>query len=813
MHPRRYPGDRWLIKRQLNDHEFLFIPLKADSIIYYNSAKNKRVASILPSSFYNQLSWESKFDLPQDTVLLLNGGFTGFFRMHFNRQTGRITANEKKLLPNYQVQCLFTDKDGRLWVGTSQGLLKQELTPPHINSFLYPPSDAAINGDFFSAVFRYKKYLYAGQYSRDHGLSVIDVATMKRVKQIQFFGTDLPLNEVMSIEMYHPDTLWIGTWGGIIWYDTKTDHYGKVFDEKKYPWAAEFHGLLTPACDGYAWFSSYLGGKVVRYNIASRTVTLFSPLTIPTLPFEKVKGIVCDAYGDVWIGGHALTRWNTREQRFDTLINVYGGSNKFNDDIVAMSADKYGSLWMHNADNGLLEYKIREKRFVSYSGKDGPLSSEFASFSHVIGDKLWLRNNYQLFCWDIRTKQYTVYDYNDGLPQRSSSSRRMYFDPVDSQVYSCAENYLAKFPSGPKQRTDVSGELRIEDITVNNNIIYYSPNDKLILDHRDNSLALHFTIVDYERGNFQFAYRLNNSSTWNPIGIQRSISFNNLAPGEYLVELSASGKPGVIKTKSILIIIKPPFWATTWFIILSGILTMGLILWMFRLRLKRVRQRANLDKQLSKTEMKALQAQMNPHFIFNSLNSIREMVLSQENKEASHYLSKFAQLIRITLEQSTQETISLRATIDYLNRYIEMETIRNTFLRYEIITDDALDLDDTLVSPMLIQPFVENAIWHGVSATRKDIRVKISFEKNGDLLICTVNDNGMGIQHSQSLKTLKGVRRKSLGIANVQDRIKLLNEKYGLNCSVVIIDKKERPELNESGTMVTIQLPYQTTES
>jgi sensor histidine kinase YesM len=211
--------------------------------------------------------------------------------------------------------------------------------------------------------------------------------------------------------------------------------------------------------------------------------------------------------------------------------------------------------------------------------------------------------------------------------------------------------------------------------------------------------------------------------------------------------------------------------------------------------------------------MKALQSQMNPHFIFNSLNSIREMVLSEENKEASHYLSKFAQLIRITLEQSTQETVSLRATIDYLHRYIEMETVRNGFLTYEIQVGDELDQDETLVSPMFIQPFVENAIWHGVSATRKDIRVNISFRKTGDLLVCTVDDNGMGIQHSQSLKRLKGVRRRSLGIANVQDRIKLLNEKYQLRCSVTIIDKKERADLTETGTLVTIQLPYQTTES
>jgi sensor histidine kinase YesM len=205
--------------------------------------------------------------------------------------------------------------------------------------------------------------------------------------------------------------------------------------------------------------------------------------------------------------------------------------------------------------------------------------------------------------------------------------------------------------------------------------------------------------------------------------------------------------------------------------------------------------------------------QMNPHFIFNSLNSIREMILSHDNNEASHYLNKFAQLIRITLEQSTRETVSLRSTIDYLHRYIEMEQIRNEYLRYEIKVEPAIDIDEAEVSPMIIQPFVENAIWHGVSSTRKDILVKIHFKKAGDFITCLVDDNGMGIQQAQSIKKPGSTQRQSHGIANVQNRIKLLNEKYGLDGGVTIVDKREVPGSPETGTQVTIQIPYQTIDS
>jgi ligand-binding sensor domain-containing protein len=814
MHPRHFPGDRWLTKRQLNANEFVFISTNTDSIIYYNNAWKKRVASALPAAFARQLNWESKLELVGDSVLLLNSGYTGFYRLQIDRATGIIRADEKKFLSGFQVKCFFADRDGRLWVGTTQGLLKQERVSPPIAAFQYPSLLPQLTSDFFTCTYRYKNVLYAGQYSRHHGLSIIDASTMKRIKEIRFFGNDVPWNEVISIEMYHRDTLWIGTWAGLLWYDTKTERYGKLLDEKKYPWAANFPGMLaSPRSDGYAWFCALLGGRVVRYHIPSRSFTLFSPQTSPALPFEKVKSIVYDSYGDVWIGGHALTRWSNRLQRFDTLINVYAGANKFNDDIVALSADDNGSLWVHNADNGLLEYKIREKRFVPYGVKDGLPSALLQSLSNVIDHKLWMAGNTQLCLMDTRSKQFTIYDHSDGLPERIPSGRRINFDPVDSQLYLCAENYLVRFPLTPKQSVNNSGDLLIEDMSINNDSTLFHPPGKIELDHSNNNLSFRFTVVDFDRNNYQFAYRLNNSSAWNLIGAQHSISFNSLSPGEYLLELVATGEPGIRKTKSVLIVIKPPFWARKWFLVLVVLVILAVAYWLFRARLRRVRQKANIDRQLSQTEMKALQAQMNPHFIFNSLNSIREMILHQENKDASHYLNKFAQLIRITLEQSTQEMISLRGTIDYLNRYIEMETIRNEFLRHEFEVDEELDQDEIQVSPMIIQPFVENAIWHGVSARNKNIRVKISFSKTSGSLVCIVDDNGMGISHSRSLKKMNGAQRRSHGIVNVQNRIKLLNEKYNLRCSVTIVDKKDIPGMIEPGTVVTIELPYQTTES
>jgi sensor histidine kinase YesM len=211
--------------------------------------------------------------------------------------------------------------------------------------------------------------------------------------------------------------------------------------------------------------------------------------------------------------------------------------------------------------------------------------------------------------------------------------------------------------------------------------------------------------------------------------------------------------------------------------------------------------------------MKALQAQMNPHFIFNSLNSIREMILNNENKDASRYLSKFAHLIRITLDQSSQTLVSLRNTIDYLERYMEMERIRNMFFTYEVIVSDELDIDDVLLPPMLIQPFIENAVWHGVSANNKKIHVRIEFIKENETLVCSIDDNGMGIHQSQRLKTDATVFHQPHGIANIETRVNLLNKKYNLHGKFTIQDKKDLPGNAVSGTLVIIHLPMEIKET
>jgi sensor histidine kinase YesM len=202
-----------------------------------------------------------------------------------------------------------------------------------------------------------------------------------------------------------------------------------------------------------------------------------------------------------------------------------------------------------------------------------------------------------------------------------------------------------------------------------------------------------------------------------------------------------------------------------------------------------IRKKESINKQLAEAQLLALQTQMNPHFIFNSLNSIKGMVLDNQQQKASRYLSKFARIIRITVNQSKQIFTTLYDNIEYLESYLLMEKLRfDDSFNYRITVDDNIDKEDILIPTMMIQPLVENAIWHGLMQKLGEKTVEIHFSKDHDAISCTIEDNGIGIHCSEKLKKVNKPPYQSVGLNNIRNRIKLLNEKYDTGCSLVITD-------------------------
>jgi LytS/YehU family sensor histidine kinase len=218
------------------------------------------------------------------------------------------------------------------------------------------------------------------------------------------------------------------------------------------------------------------------------------------------------------------------------------------------------------------------------------------------------------------------------------------------------------------------------------------------------------------------------------------------------------------------------------------------------------RELAGINEQLAEARLSALQAQMNPHFVFNALNSIKRMILEGENDKASRYLSKFALMIRMTLEHSKETFVTLHDNVQYLKAYLEMERLRfdQTFT-YLIDVDESVDEAEISLPAMMIQPLVENAIWHGLMYTDTKKELKISFAVVASRLYCAVEDNGIGIRQSEELRKKSRPVHRSVGLENLRKRISIMNEKYRTDCTLTITDVKESGETG-SGTRAVLEM-------
>ena len=216
-------------------------------------------------------------------------------------------------------------------------------------------------------------------------------------------------------------------------------------------------------------------------------------------------------------------------------------------------------------------------------------------------------------------------------------------------------------------------------------------------------------------------------------------------------------------------------------------------------------------QKATESRLQSLRLQMNPHFLFNALNSIQQMILANEEMVATKYLSRFSKLLRSILIQSDKEMISLREELDILKLYVELESVRfKDAFTYEISCEDEIDADEVKIPTLLIQPFVENAIWHGLMHKEGVRKLKISFADMGDYVQCIIEDNGIGREKAGELKMTSGQDKKhtSKGIEVSKERLKAIQNAGGPSGSLEIIDLKDE-QGHALGTRVVINLPIQ----
>ena len=282
-----------------------------------------------------------------------------------------------------------------------------------------------------------------------------------------------------------------------------------------------------------------------------------------------------------------------------------------------------------------------------------------------------------------------------------------------------------------------------------------------------------------------------------------------ISPGDYYFELKAAipKDQRFSEVRSIKFVIEKPWWQNNFLriaaVILLLIITSGLYKWrMIKIRTKDF-QKAELRLKMAEWEQTALRSQMNPHFIFNCLSSIQQLILFEKNQEANEYLLQFSKLIRSTLEISSRSFIPISEEKEYLSKYIILEQMRIPGqFDYEIIIEKNIDMKKIEIPSMIIQPIVENSIRHGMkNLINKKGMISISFEKNGKFISCTITDNGKGNDSGFFISS------KRHGIRNVVQRLSILSNHY-TETELFDIQNQKDAETNIIGTIVTLKMPF-----
>jgi ligand-binding sensor domain-containing protein len=471
-------------------------------------------------------------------------------------------------------------------------------------------------------------------------------------------------------------------------------------------------------------------------------------------------------------------------------------------DIIISIEESKDALWIAAQNIGIGVFYKDTVIFIN--AKKDLNTNSINKIKYINNNIIWVAtsNGFRHISFNPKTKGCSILklDTKDGLIGNDISD----FVLKDSMMYIATNtgiSYLNKRSiSANKQKTTV----QIKSLTINNTTPQNITKNQNF-NYNENYLRINFIAISLRNSkDIVYRYKLKGLNEDWFYTKNTDVQYTNLEPGEYEFMICASIDNEIWCTPARMkFSISKPFWKNPLFFIAIGVYFILVIWIILLLRIKYVKKTNLLQQQLYLTEKKALSAQMNPHFIFNALGSIQNFLLQNDNKNADKYLSKFARLIRLILKSSRQSVISIEDEVKLLNLYLDIENRRfdNKF-EYNIIVDERIEQAKTCIAPMILQPLIENSIWHGIAPLDKSGLIRIEFSLLDDYIVIQVEDNGVGLSQKDKIK--KG--NKSEGISIIEERIELMQKLYNKKDINIrfenIIDRKGDIE----GVMVLIVL-------
>lgn len=745
----------------------------------------------------------------QEEISVLNGlannFVTGLMPDHLNNvwvstwgggvsiYDGKIISsiNSKHGLANDKVNCLFEDYENNIWIGLRESGVDYYKGDKLIS---FDKKNGLENESVFAIAKDKNENLWLGT---DEGISILSFDYEKKVKSVSglSLADKIRCNRVFCLASSPDSKMIAGTFGGGVVIINPENHV----IEKTLPITAKYINCLFTASDGILWIGAVEG--ITKYNFKTNEAE-----SIDDFIDKDISVIYEDSRHRIWVG-----------IRDNGLRLIRGSAIKeylYNDTMrlstpTSISEDYLKNIWVATNGSGL--FCIKNDKICQVDD----LNSNFCSAVISADSSIFIGTNFGLS--EIKYSDNGKFEINDigatlgGFGNNEIRSNSFYYSKKWKLWFGSGHGAI-RYDISKKNKAD-----RVPETLLKTNLKVSSKDYSLLLDSVfssfDNDFTFEFAGMYFTNPkSLQFRYQLIGFDSSFTTTDQPNARLRNLAPGKYTFKVQAfvdSKKPSIFATYSF--VITPPFWTRWWFRLFTAMALTTIIYVAYRRRIKiitgREKEKTAINKSIAEMEMKALRSQMNPHFMFNSLQSIQTFLLQKNTEEANKYLIKFSKLMRIVLENSQYQDVPLKEDLKALELYMQLEALRLKYsFTYEIKLDESVDQESATIPPLILQPFVENAIWHGLQYKEETGHINIFIRKVNNTLVCTVEDNGIGRDLNKKVGQPMLLKKESLGMKLTEERLKILSELKKMKACFNITDLFNS-ENKSTGTRIEVSLP------
>ncbi|MEI6123676.1 MAG: two-component regulator propeller domain-containing protein [Bacteroidota bacterium] len=784
----------------------------------YFSLSNNHVTSIMQDNERN--FWIGTYGGGLNKFDKKNNNFTHFFNDIYNSRS----------LSNDYIKSIYQDKSGIIWIATAwKGVSKIDKYSNRFKHFQHLSNDEnSLNNNNVWSIFQ--DNIGKIWLATDEGINIYDTTTRKFsfLKNNPNNSNSIPSNLTRLVFQDSKGVYWIGTFdAGICRYNQTTKTFTRFTNNLSNPQSLSYNRInfVLEDHNKNIWIGTDNGLNLYLPKKNSFRRFFNDPLDKTSISNNVVYYMYEDKEGYIWLctlGG--LNRYDPSSGHFSCYKKDDSKYNTLSSDkIFSMYEDKEGIFWITTCGGGLNRFNRKTGEIKYFLEENGLSNNVTYNIFEDNNSCLWITTNYGLSCFNKTNETFINYDVKDGIQSNEFNLNAAFHNLQNDEMFFGGMNGFNSFYPEKIAKNEFVPPIIISGFKIFDKLkpIEISDGDTILLSYDDNFFSFEFAALDFSNPQKnKYAFKLKNfDNNWNYCdAYKRFAGYTRVPPGAYEFKIKGSNSDGIWNEKgiTITIIIKPPWWRTWWFRIGSALFISFLGWFIIYNRLRNIRIKHDdekrileIEKQMFSLEQTALRLQMNPHFIFNSLNSIQSFVIANDTDKAIHYLAKFSQLMRFILSHSQQTFVPVSDEIKSMSIYLDIERLRfdNKF-SYEFDIDENIDIEFIEIPPMIIQPYIENAIIHGILNKEGNGFIKIILKlMNEKYILCTVQDDGIGREKALEIKKRSDLKHKSRGMLITQKRLDILNERDKDLVNITITDLKDSYN-NAKGTKVEIVIIY-----